>query len=80
MAAVDQKTMRLIRSTERVVFPLIGDGLNNPTMVPHYGNFHTMMLNRDQSLILAGEVIPANFRGDMLMARIWWATPNRFAR
>lgn len=79
MALVDQKTMRLIRSTERVVFPLIGDGLNNPTMVPHYGNFHTMALNRDQSLILAGEVIPANFHGDLWMARIWWAKPNRFA-
>lgn len=79
MALVDQKTMRLVRSTERIVFPLIGDGINNPTMVPHYGNFHTMMLNRDQSLILAGEVIPANFHGNLLMARIWWAKPNRFA-
>lgn len=79
MAALDQKTMRLVRSTERVVFPLIGDGINNPTMVPHYGNFHTMMLNRDQSLILAGEVIPANFHGDLWMARVWWTTPNRFA-
>lgn len=79
MALVDQKTMRLVRSTERAVFPLIGDGIKAPTMVPHYGNFHTMMLNRDQSLILAGEVIPANFHGDLLMARIWWAKPNRFA-
>ena len=79
MALIDQRTMRLIRSTERVVFPLLGDGINNPTMVPHYGNFHTMTLNRDQSLILAGEVIPANFHGDLLMARIWWAKPNRFA-
>ena len=79
MALIDQRTMRLIRSTERVVFPLLGDGINNPTMVPHYGNFHTMMLNREQSLILAGEVIPANFHGDLLMARIWWAKPNRFA-
>ncbi|MBS1790632.1 MAG: exo-alpha-sialidase [Acidobacteria bacterium] len=79
MALVDQKTMRLVRSTERVVFPLIGDGINAPTLVPHYGNFHTMMLNREQSLILAGEVIPANFHGDLLMARIWWATPNQFA-
>lgn len=79
LALVDKKTMRLVRSTEQTVFPLIGDGINAPTLVPHYGNFHTMMLNRDQSLILAGEVIPANFHGDMLMARIWWATPNRFA-
>ena len=79
MALVDQKTMRLVRTTERVIFPLIGDGINAPTLVPHYGNFHTMMLNRDQSLILAGEVIPANFHGDLLMARIWWTTPNRFA-
>ncbi len=79
MAMVKQKTMRLVRSTEQVVFPLIGDGINAPTLVPHYGNFHTMMLNRGQSLILAGEVVPENFHGDMLMARIWWARPNRFA-
>lgn len=79
MALVDQSTMRLIRSTERVVFPLIGDGINTPTLVPHYGNFHTMLLNQDQSLILAGEVIPENFHGDLWMARIWWKKPNLFA-
>lgn len=79
MALVDQKTMRLVRPTERIVFPLIGDGIKAPALVPHYGNFHTMMLNRDQSLILAGEVIPENFHGDLLMARIWWNSPNRFA-
>lgn len=77
LAAVDRKTLRLIRSSEQIVFPLIGDGLNDPTHVPHYGNFHVNNVNADESWILAGEVIPANFRGDLLLARVKWTRPNR---
>ncbi|HMY73212.1 MAG TPA: exo-alpha-sialidase, partial [Blastocatellia bacterium] len=77
LAEVDRKTLRLIRSTEQTVFPLAGDGINDPTHVPHYGNFHVNKVNAQESWILAGEVIPANFRGDMLLARIRWNRPNR---
>lgn len=77
LAEVDRKTLRLIRTTERIVFPLVGDGINNPTHVPHYGNFHVNNVNALESWILAGEVIPANFRGDMLLARVKWNRPNR---
>ncbi|MFN7999638.1 MAG: sialidase family protein [Acidobacteriota bacterium] len=77
LAEVDRKTLRLIRSSEQIVFPLIGDGLNDPTHVPHYGNFHVNNVNADESWILAGEVIPANFRGDLLLARVKWKRPNR---
>ena len=62
--------MRLQRGTERLVFPLVGDGLNDPTHVPHYGNFHVGNISRDEAWIAAGEVIPANFRGDLLLARV----------
>lgn len=77
LAQVDRATMRLIRKSERVVFPLVGDGINDPTHVPHYGNFHVANLSAQESWITAGEVIPANFRGDMLMARVIWKKPNR---
>ena len=77
LAEVDPVTLRLVRKTERVVFPLIGDGINDPTHVAHYGNFHVNNVNEKESWISAGEVIPANFRGDLLLARIRWSRPNR---
>ena len=77
LAEVDPLTLRLREATERIVFPLIGDGINDPTHVAHYGNFHVNNVNRDESWISAGEVIPANFRGDLLLARIRWRSPNR---
>jgi len=77
LAQVDQKTLRLIRATERIVFPLVGDGINDPTHVAHYGNFHVNNVNAQESWVLAGEVIPANFRGDLLLARVKWRRHNR---
>lgn len=79
LAQVDPQTLRLRRQTERVVFPLIGDGVSDPTHVAHYGNFHVNSVNASESWISAGEVIPANFRGDLLLARIRWSRPNRCA-
>ena len=77
LAEVDRKTLRLIRASERIVFPLIGDGINDPTNVAHYGNFHVTDVAPDETWITCGEVIPANFRGDLLLARVRWKTPNR---
>jgi len=77
LAEVDPRTLRLRHATERIVFPLIGDGINDPTHVAHYGNFHVNNVDRDESWISAGEVIPANFRGDLLLARVRWRRPNR---
>lgn len=77
LAQVDRRTLRLIRATEQIVFPLVGDGINDPTHVPHYGNFHVNNVNGRESWITAGEVIPANFRGDLLLARVKWSRPNR---
>ncbi len=77
LARVDPKTLRLVRATERIVFPLVGDGINDPTHVPHYGNFHVNNASPRESWIAAGEVIPANFRGDLLLARVRWNRPNR---
>jgi len=77
LAQVDGATLRLVRATERVVFPLIGDGLNDPTNVAHYGNFHVTNISPQETWITCGEVIPANFRGDLLLARVKWGIPNR---
>ncbi len=77
LAQVDRTMRRLQRSTERIVFPLIGDGINDPTHVPHYGNFHVGNVSQDEAWIAAGEVIPANFRGNLLLARVKWKTTNR---
>ncbi|MBS1810272.1 MAG: exo-alpha-sialidase [Acidobacteria bacterium] len=79
LAQVDQATMRLMQKTERIVFPLVGDGINDPTHVPHYGNFHIGNISRNEAWIAAGEVIPANFRGDMLLARVKWRRSNLLA-
>lgn len=39
VSQVDPKTLRLIRSTERIVLPLMGDGVNKADHVPMMGNF-----------------------------------------
>jgi hypothetical protein len=79
VAEVDRATLRLRRSTERVVFPLIGDGIKDGKNVAHYGNFHTTAAVPGESWVTSGEVIPANFRGDTLLARVKWAKPNLLA-
>jgi len=78
MARVDVKTLRLIRTTERVVLPLIGDGVNSAAHVARMGNFHTVAATPDESWVTVGECLPHDgWRGDLLMARIRWARPNR---
>jgi hypothetical protein len=80
LAQVDPATLRLVRSTERVVFPLVGDGVNDPANVAHYGNFHVTNISQRETWITCGEVIPANFRGDLWLARVKWRTPNRLMK
>lgn len=78
VARVDTKTLRLIRSTEQVVVPLIGDGVNNAKHVARMGNFHTVAATPDESWVTVGECLPNDgWKGDLLMARIGWARPNR---
>ena len=70
--------MRLIRASERVVLPLIGDGINDPTHVARMGNFHTVSATPDESWVTDGEILPADgWRGDTLLARIRWSRPRR---
>jgi hypothetical protein len=78
MARVDIGSLRLIRSTEQVVLPLIGDGVGDPGHVARMGNFHTLTATPEESWVTVGECLPKDgWRGDLLMARIRWSRPNR---
>ena len=81
VAQVDVLTRRLIRSTERVVLPLVGDGVNDPNNVALMGNFNVTNAGPDESWVTVGEWMPKkNARGDLLLARIRWSRPNRLAK
>jgi len=80
VAEVDRETLRLIRSSERVVLPLVGDGIANAKHVARMGNFHTVAASPDESWVTVGETLPDDgWRGDTLLARIRWSRPNRLA-
>jgi len=77
LALVDRKSLKLIAETERIVFPIDGDGVKEGKKVPYSGNFHTMPLNDRESLITDGEHFPANgYRGNQLQARIRWKSAS----
>jgi hypothetical protein len=77
VAQVDVRRLRLIRSTEKIVFPIEGDAVNRPETVAYLGNFHTTAVSRMESLVTSGETMPKTFRGNTLQARIRWSRPNR---
>ena len=75
IAAVDAETLRLIRVTERVVFPL---DAQDPAHAARMGNFHPVTVSPAESWITTGEERPFDGRkGDLLLARIRWSKPNR---
>lgn len=77
MAEVDPDTLRLQRATERIVLPLIGDGVQQPARVALMGNFHTTRVNAQEAWVTVGENFPGNgYRGDLLLARIRWTEPD----
>ncbi len=77
VAEVDRDTLRLIRATERVVLPLIGDGIAGPAHVARMGNFHTVAAAPGESWVTVGETLPEDgWRGDTLLARVRWSRPN----
>ncbi len=80
VARVDTDRLCLIRKSERVVLPLVGDGVNKPNDVALMGNFHVNNVNRDESWVTVGEWMPRRgAKGDLLMARIQWSRPNLLA-
>ncbi len=78
MAEVDRRTLRLVRASERVVLPLLGDGVRNGKHVARMGNFHTVAAGPDESWVTVGESRPRDgYAGDTLLARIQWRRPNK---
>ncbi len=77
VARVDTERMCLIRDTERVILPLVGDGVNAADRVALMGNFHVTNVSPTESLITVGEWMPrGGAKGDLLLARIRWSKPN----
>ena len=80
VAQVDTKTLRLLRRTERVVLPLVGDGVKEPDKVPLMGNFHVTNASPNESWVTVGSWRPkSKIRSDMLLGRIRWSVKNGLA-
>jgi hypothetical protein len=80
LCQVDPVSLQLIQATERIVFPLRGDGVNQAQDVARMGNFHVAPAAPRESWVTVGETLPTRgWRGDTLLARIRWKTPNRLA-
>ena len=80
LARVNTQTGRLIKATERVVLPLMGDGVKDPKNVALMGNFSVTNASPDESWVTVGEWMPYNkAKGNVLLARIRWKKPNRLA-
>ncbi len=80
IAQVDPSTLRLRRDSERIVLPLVGDGVNAPDDVAYSGNFHPVNVSSDESWVTDGEMLPKRgYRGDLLLSRIRWSKPNRLS-
>ena len=78
IAQVDVQNLCLVKSTERIVLPLEGDGVNHPDQVALMGNFDVTNVNVHESWITVGENMSRNdYRGNVLMAKIRWSRPNR---
>lgn len=76
LAEVNPETLQLIRSSERIVFPLEGDGVAAPEGVPLTDNFHVNPVSADESWITVGSWRPKrNLSGRLLLARVKWNKP-----
>lgn len=80
MARVDPEKLCLIRKTETIVLPMVGDGVKLPEDVAIMGNFHVTNASQEESWVTVGEWMPKrDAKGDLLLARIRWTRPNALA-
>ena len=71
LAKVDSDRLCLVRATERVVLPMIGDGIDAPDHVARMGNFHVTNVTPHESWVTVGECLPNDgWKGNLLLARI----------
>jgi hypothetical protein len=77
IARVDPVRRCLLRQTERVVLPIVGDGVGDPDGVALMGNFAVTHASPYESWVTVGEWMPKrNAKGALLLARIRWSVPN----
>ncbi len=80
VAQVDVDRLVLLRDTEQVVHPLVGDGINDPDSVPLMGNFHITNASPMESWVTVGSWLPRrNAHGAMHLGKIRWAVENRLS-
>lgn len=80
VAQVDTERLCLIRQSEKVVLPLVGDGVNKPDEVALMGNFNVTNASPHESWVTAGEWVPRRgAKGDLLLSRIRWSQSNSLA-
>lgn len=78
VAQVDPQRRCLLKSTEQIVLPLVGDGVEAPNGVALMGNFQVTNVSENESWVTDGEVLPRDgYKGDVLLGRIHWSRPNR---
>ncbi len=78
VAQVDTERRCLRKSTEKIVLPLVGDGIQEPDKVALMGNFNITHASPQESWVTVGEMMPRNgYTEDVLLARIRWSKPNR---
>jgi hypothetical protein len=78
VAQVDPERLCLMRKTEQVVLPLVGDGVHAPDDVALMGNFHVTNVSPHESWVTVGEWLPKrSAKGNLLLAKIRWRQPNR---
>ena len=63
-------------STERIVLPLIGDGVNAADLVAFNGNFGVCNASPAESWITDGSWCPKTNTGELNLARVKWRKPN----
>ncbi len=72
-ARVDPEKLCLFRETETTVFPMSEEDRRSPADAARLGNFHTVSLSPQESLVTVGEARPnQDWAGDTLQARIRW--------
>ena len=60
------------------MLPVVGDGINEPDKVALMGNFNITHASPNEAWVTVGEWMPRNgYKGDVLLARIKWAKPNK---
>jgi len=74
VAQVGMDSLCLLRDTERIVLPMLGDGINDPDNVGRMGNFYVVNVSASESWVTTTESLPL---GRTWLARIHWVSPNK---